>query len=607
MQDSDKKGEIHMIKELPLLPDTWSNWSWIGNNYINTTGAQTIQAHTTLLAKGLCSDFPKEVWNDFVDLLALALETAGQEWNDTFCTYEECRITEVYGSLTARVFNTVVLNLNLLNIFRYTWEKAGDEPGYLGRRYVRGYSTYGENADYVYAWYILELAQKYDRLINILKNDADFSEFISRYSSKTKSDVSLIAAKSAPLDFKGSSKSVEQADILSLPAAYYRANAVSVSSKHGDLAVAKSTPWGSVGASRSEFHADMLPRVARKLQAHVYTQSSVYAKLSELIYAAEMKFQSSSKSNAYAVMNFYNEVEIACMMISCSISRTVISAYKALQVVAYESSYSYARAWLDTFEILKFSASGFFKSLSDAKITLDDPLQMISCACSGSRITAKAVMLRPNLLYTFGLSDSHVYAEELIRESLPAAAFVLNRTDIKADMQLREVQHIGTAAVSGSISHASPNAVMPAPIVVNACSGAASNTELTAGIPMLLSVETIIQSMSQTEMDIVLSKSAASKVLSYSTVSTDVLRQAVKQLSTGVISNTYVDATLTLYQNEPEEIWYDPEQIGSNLYIRSVFAHSKKESNVNLSFSYYRPEQTGSNVYIRSIESLKGA
>ncbi|MBQ8206419.1 MAG: hypothetical protein IJZ77_03070 [Bacilli bacterium] len=164
-----------MIATLPLLPSSYENWDWEKSNG-NATVEQTKKSYQALINKEYCANFSILVWNDIVDILANALDISGIKWNNKYGTYEDCKIDESVGILTANKFNGVALNAHCLGLYEWKWAKCKNLQGYVGREKFNGVSTHKEQADNLYAWYILELIQKINFLLDVLKNEVDFSE-----------------------------------------------------------------------------------------------------------------------------------------------------------------------------------------------------------------------------------------------------------------------------------------------------------------------------------------------------------------------------------------------------------------------------------------------
>ena len=192
------------MKNLPVLSSDFAYFSW-DSQFGTATSEQLQNAYTALTTNGLTTKFHRNVWNDIVDRLNKAITQAGLSWNTTYGTATETKINEKYGILTARKFNAVTVNIeSILNNY-WRWEKDTMFTGYLGRSRFYGVTEREDNADYLYGAYILELVRVLNTFIAVLKNEANFADFIIKEISHTPTDTLLRANKSAPMFFAKSS------------------------------------------------------------------------------------------------------------------------------------------------------------------------------------------------------------------------------------------------------------------------------------------------------------------------------------------------------------------------------------------------------------------
>ena len=167
------------IEKLPLLSSDFATWTWADSNGI-AQDSSTRVSYFALVNKDLCSKFVGEVWNDLVRMLNSALTYAGIQWDSTYGKVSDVLLdTSIRANreFKAYMFNAVVLNINQFGFIHWNWERTNDMPGFLGRTYMRGYSEYGRNSDFIYGWYILEIAEKLNVLLNVLKNEGPFGEY----------------------------------------------------------------------------------------------------------------------------------------------------------------------------------------------------------------------------------------------------------------------------------------------------------------------------------------------------------------------------------------------------------------------------------------------
>lgn len=193
-----------MIKNLPLLPSSWGEWNWSQSNG-NATTTQTNAGYQALLYQGQCSSFSRLIWNDLVDCTAAVISEAGLEWDPTYCSASDCKITARLGSLTATIFNSVALNIHRFGFVAWKWVMLKEKEGYVGRDAFYGYSTHEANADFLYGWYIIELTNKLNRVIQVLKEEADFGEFQSALQANAFVNSPLVKAKAGALAYNDTS------------------------------------------------------------------------------------------------------------------------------------------------------------------------------------------------------------------------------------------------------------------------------------------------------------------------------------------------------------------------------------------------------------------
>lgn len=204
------------MTQLSLLPTTWPPWDWTKSNG-SATAEQTQRAYQAITSQGLCSDFSRLVWNDLVDALANALSAAGLMWNTEYGTAESCKISAQYGALTASAFNAVALNIRQFDFLRWKWATDPDIEGYVGRDAFHGVSTHGDNADLLYGWYIIELAEKLNRLLAVLRGAADLPELESPVKAVSYTPANLSDPRAGPLDGTEQGRSFAPASLVARP------------------------------------------------------------------------------------------------------------------------------------------------------------------------------------------------------------------------------------------------------------------------------------------------------------------------------------------------------------------------------------------------------
>ena len=150
------------IVDIPILSSDFALFDW----------ADWPDSKAALVSGEYTHKFKKEAWNAIVDHLAAALNAAGIKWDSLYTPTSAAKITQVYGSLYAAVFNSVRHNIDFPMPLGWAWAENPNFRGYVGREDFRGVSIWGESrADDVYAEYIPELVRKLNLLIEVMKGD----------------------------------------------------------------------------------------------------------------------------------------------------------------------------------------------------------------------------------------------------------------------------------------------------------------------------------------------------------------------------------------------------------------------------------------------------
>lgn len=192
------------MKTLPLLSSSFPYFSW-ETQFGNATSTHLRNGYAALTGEGRTAEFHRYIWNDMVDLLSRALSEAGLSWNNAYGTAKDTKVLEKYGMFTAQKFNAVTINIDQIIKNAWQWEVNQMFIGYVARPRFYGVTEKKDKGDYLYGQYILELARVLNQFIAILKNEADFAEFIIREKSSTPTKVTASSQKSAPMGYGRSS------------------------------------------------------------------------------------------------------------------------------------------------------------------------------------------------------------------------------------------------------------------------------------------------------------------------------------------------------------------------------------------------------------------
>lgn len=154
------------LKKIPVLPESHPLYDW----------ADWQSSRDALVSGTPTKYFAKEAWNAIIDGLSEALSDAGLSWDNKYTTAEGAKITEAYGKLTAKKFNSVRHNIDRPAPLGWKWAWKTDFRGYVGREDFKGRQEVGEACDLVYPEYIIELVRKLNLLLEIMRGTALIAE-----------------------------------------------------------------------------------------------------------------------------------------------------------------------------------------------------------------------------------------------------------------------------------------------------------------------------------------------------------------------------------------------------------------------------------------------
>lgn len=149
----------------------------------------------------LVSGFQKETWNAIIDKTLAALSAAGMSWDSKYTTASGAKITEAYGPLSAKMFNSVRYNIDRPAPVGWGWAYNPALRGYVGREDFKGYAEYGLNGDLFYAEYLLEMVRRLNLMLSIMKGTANLKEMEGPTISLSDSIHNLLSLPSAAMKF----------------------------------------------------------------------------------------------------------------------------------------------------------------------------------------------------------------------------------------------------------------------------------------------------------------------------------------------------------------------------------------------------------------------
>ena len=594
------------MKNIPCLDSDFPTWDWYVPVNDTTTYSELRKALTALTSNGKTTEFTIETWNSMAEWLAKIYSDGGLTWDDKYGDIESIRLSRdgIVGDdssiLTAKRFNAITHNISAQIGTRWQWEYDEAKKGYVGRQYF-------QRSDYVYGWYILNLFDGINKMIDIARGTAlNLKDSESLVNIQTNINAPLIAPKAGILTYQNSILTSHDAELYAGKAGLLNSGIIDSSKTHADFRALQTRPIVFSGTEKSSQNAELLSCFAPKLEVHNTSKTKYHADFYANVYVGRMVVNQIIKSNIYADLM----PGIPFYPIAYAKEKSKVRAVLAQQRPYYfnsgikEKSLTYGNIHLS--EIDRMNAYASSESSESAVITLMYILGLDSGTISKTEYNAKLSAPRRALLYFMDGSFSDHDAD---MASLPAE-HIDAKTKEKSvcDADMADLPSMPITASSNSENSVSAEAVPIRPVYAYGSSKSSDNAygELISSNPILIS-GTAKEKSSVSAKPVTLQsrvmqhrKSSASKVRSE-------MRRGLATRIDGeskIVSLAYAD--LTFYK-EPGA-WRDPEQRGSNLRIWNVHPQWQEGTSVHLDSGgvYYEPEQTGSNVYIRSTDSMKG-
>ncbi|MBO5070812.1 MAG: hypothetical protein J6C37_10710 [Roseburia sp.] len=591
------------ITTLPLLSSNQATWSW------QSTDERKV-AYDVLCNKGLCSQFQRTVWNSIVHYLNSTLSGSEIPWDETYGTFLECLFDtsdSTSSAFTAAMFNTMVLNVNRLGIFRWNWERTNDLPGYLGRTYMRGYADYGKNSDFVYGWYIIELTEKLNKLISVLKNEADFSEFEHLTELLTYSPSEMFAAPGAFLKYVGKADSFTAAPLATAYALKISGIGTGSSYSDGELIIRPPARIEAAAAAVSKVNTKVALARRQDVQGNGYGESFSGSELTKLIYVQrlfhtegiEAKYISELEAPRVAKLDYVgkpNSYEAAAI--------TCIGHVLFMGAAAQGKSYDLAELRTADREVL--SAAPKADSFAQSEMILRDKVLIESTNTSKSY--QDSYLERKFALYLRrSIKASSYQAGELnAKVALPVEKADYTLSYLGADVAACRVQALEKAIQSTSGHEADLYTAISSALNSYPCAETQNESqlktvlgeffeadtkansyafgEITDGIPAPVCSTEKERSCNDSDL-----KRIPSKVLSFAEKAEGICQAKINAGNADALEGKYTSGSVIVceleLQSTIKEEWYDPVQTGSDLYIRSAYPQWQEDSNVHLDSS----------------------
>lgn len=621
-----------MIETLPLLPSDWGQWSWESSNGTATI-SQTQAAYDALENKRLCRFFLRLVWNDLVTLLSDTLEYAGITWDSTYGDVSSCLMSitqEGYVELTARAFNAMVLNINQLDIFRWTWERTNNLPGFLGRTYVKGFADCGENSDLVYGWYIIELAERLNRLIAILKNEADFSEFEPNLQALTNTNSSVAVPRAGALDFVKGINAEYLAKVVAVPVIEQSSQVKGFSFHNGIIIPRKSHLMAALAKGKSQVSATTAKLKAEAMQSAAKASTISGSILTGMVFIGYLRHDVPSVTQTKAILEASNICIIDTLERVQSEVLTKLVASSVWLMGTQVHGDSYVSPDLITLEGLQLGTMCHADSYSKPEISVMDKILMTGAKAAKSMQHSTLQYFVPRYIKkdVYAVSIPKAYANIVTPFPVMADAMMNSYTKSKSDVcpiVLFEWTGNGTSltdAIVRAVQMLKMEAFADGESVANGteliyCDGvrldaqseakSVSQGTIQKGIPKIAEAAETAQTTESSDLVALPKRILKSGDFSCEISDAAVVAAGAKFVNAACAAGTTTSCVLELEYNS-HSAWKDPVQNGEDVYIRNAYPQWQEGSNVHVDSSgeFYEPVQTDGNVYIRSNESMKG-
>ena len=620
------------IETLPLLSSDFSTWTWWGTNG-EASESLTNLSYLALKNKDLCSKFIREVWNDLVRLLNNALTTAGFQWDSTYGDLDSTLFDtslRINREFKASMFNAVVLNINQLGIFCWNWERNNNIPGFLGRTYMKGYSEYGSNSDFIYGWYILELAEKLNVFIRVLKDEAPFIEREFLGKSQMYNTAVAVSRKAEIIE---SAIKVEGFHIAPLAKVRIVENSSinSECSYHKGIIVPRSPVILPESLQRSGSHvkASTIKVKVQDYETNAYADTFSESILKGVPFISRMIYQKPIQAKYLAGVDVFNIQEFS---------------YVEKAITKLTASLKNAMPYL-------LNMSGDVKSYSDVELKIAERMLLSGVpksegyAMSEMILRNRKIMSSINTSLSVQVSTMSYIVPLYMQRKIQAKSYYLDEMNTVVPMPIckmenvvtyvdvaggaYEVLHIENNLYSDSydessvnavqIKHINPYAVKAEDLSVGALNivqgvftesskkvQSYSDAEILKGIPV--QTESCSEERSSESSEL---KKMTGEPITYAGTFGEIIAAELAGNHASALGSKYRAYSKTVCMLELEstkETWYDPVQNGTDLYVRNAYPQWKEDTNVHIDSGgvFYEAEQTGINVYIRSAESMKG-
>lgn len=594
------------IETLPLLSSDFATWTWAESNGVAQDSSTRI-SYFALVNKDLCNRFVGEVWNDLVRKLNSALTYAGIKWDSTYGEVSDVLLdTSIRANreFKAFMFNAVVLNINQFGFIHWNWERTNEMPGFLGRTYMRGYSEYGTNSDFIYGWYILELAEKLNVLIKVLKNEGPFREYEGLIPVAVYTPTEVYLAQSGIFFHLDKSEIIINASLGSACGIGTKSQEKSLSYVTGKLIDGFPKKINSYIGAYTDAGAKVTLAKRQDIPGDVFSETFFESELTgmvfvqKLLYAYEMQTKYTTGFSVPFSLKLKFEKNI-----SSRESAQIICVPRISWMETVEKGISYAIDDLLLRESVILSTTDKADSFSISEIILRDKILIDSILRSKSYVESslnyKRAQYMRRLIKSSSYQSSNIDAKvSMAMEKSKAVWSYYEATAVARAIETFEkilqsdTGYIGNLApvlanpidFSGEKEKTYVNGSMKAIqgefVSAKVKPNSYTDSEIMEGIPKLLE-----EIMHVKEYDISELQTVPCEVVEFEGDSITLHNaKIVTKLSEG-LENKCKSSTAAVCMLEFEstkETWYDPVQSGTDLYIRNAYPQWKEGTNVHL-------------------------
>ena len=587
-----------MIDTLPLLPSTWKEWDWNKSNG-NATLEQMDAGYEALLNQGLCASFSRLIWNDIVDCVSSALAESGIAWDATYCNASACKINARFGSLTATMFNSIALNIHRFGFTTWKWAVSKSAKGYVGRDHFNGYSTHKENADFLYGWYILELTKKVNKLIQVLKEEANFGEFGSTILSNATDNVKMFGAASSAVTFEGESVTSTPVPLSKAAVASQNASIIDYSFSEPILSKNPISAFSSMNLSKTHYIAESAGIIVLPISYKKSAFTISEAALSPLVFVGYMKHNSYMKTYAMAPLDISNIKDMAIDLMAKSYILTDLTSVLSLPIVSRNFATSYVETDLIYNEPFPIISSQIATSKTSAKIAPADRKIISSAVIEKSILESTLHRIYPFYIQKNIQARSYGAYEIHSSESKPLSSVNRPASHSIGDVQRIRPKFIDSEQISSSYLNIAVNVAETLRINAEQKSDSASNSTITRGIPELAEGSGVSTTYEEAEFSFpdVCRISQVSAEYSYESA---ILKRAAPKRGTAQNASKS-NAVVTLELEAPEIDWIYPIVSDKDVFIQQVWAASDDGKAVHIDGDWLYPILSDEDVFIRQV------